>query len=518
MSDNTRDGNRDDDTGSDATTGQISATGDDTRDTSRDVTRDASRDNTLDFGEEFGVVKFADSDDSSPAIKVDSTDTAQLPHWSEAPTGEAPRFGVQPRDPSRPVSRDPSRPVTRDASRPTRDTGRVNIDPSRPTAAPPPVSRPAPEGRIRIGGDPTDPRTRRPSDTHPTMRDRTGETRRASTGEIRRPVTAETRRPATGDTRRPAAGDRSPRRVAAARPAQVRRERPDRSDSGTQPRPVGGDRNLGSAVIVGLVLAVLFVATSFVSPAAVMALVILVIGLASLEFFTQAAARGVPAPMVIGVVACITLPLGAYYLAQFAIAMIVVFAFIAGAVSLVGSNDDHSAAVTSVGALMLGVVYVGVLGSYAGLILRLSTLVPSLPNIGTDTLFIAVLGIAANDIGAYFVGSAIGRTPLRASISPNKTIEGLIGGTIATFCVVIVIGMQSGTWETLMEWLMLAAVISVMAPLGDLFESVVKRSLGVKDFGTLLKGHGGVLDRFDGMLFTLPAVYFLAVTLAPWAS
>jgi phosphatidate cytidylyltransferase len=145
-------------------------------------------------------------------------------------------------------------------------------------------------------------------------------------------------------------------------------------------------------------------------------------------------------------------------------------------------------------------------------------LTAALPNIGTDTLFIAVFGIAANDIGAYFVGSAIGRTPLRASISPNKTIEGLIGGTIASMCVVVIIGLQSETWNSLIEWILLGAVISFMAPLGDLFESLLKRSLGVKDFGTLLKGHGGVLDRFDGVLFSLPAVYFLAVTLAPWAS
>jgi len=486
---------RRDDTGADETTGKLPATGGSSRDDTRE-TAGSSRDNTLDFGEEFGVVKFADSDDSSPAIRVDSTDTAQLPHWSEAPTGEAPRFGVSPRDPSRPVSRDPSRPVSRDPSRP------VSRDPSRPVAAPPPVSRPAPEGRIRIGSDSTDSRARRPSDTHPTMRDRTGETRRAETGE----------------TRRPAAGDRSPRRPGAARPAQVRRQRPERSDSGTQPRPVGNDRNLGTAVIVGLVLVALFVGTSFVSPAAVMALVVVVLGLASLEFFTQTSGRGIPAPIVVGVVACISLPLGAYYMSHLAIAMIVVFAFIAAAVTLVGSNDDHSAAVTSIGAVMLGVVYVGVLGSYAAMILRLSTLTAALPNIGTDTLFIAVFGIAANDIGAYFVGSAIGRTPLRASISPNKTVEGLIGGTIASMSVVIIIGLQSETWNSLIEWILLGVAISFMAPLGDLFESLLKRSLGVKDFGTLLKGHGGVLDRFDGVLFSLPAVYFLAVTLAPWAS
>lgn len=456
--------NRNDDTGSNETTGEI-------------------RDNTIDFGEEFGAVKFADSDDSAPAISVDSTDTAPLPHWSDAATGESPRFGVQPRDPSRPLSRE----TTRDASRPVRETNRPS--------APPPVSRPASTGRIRIGSDPTDPRMRRPSDTHPTMRD------------------------TTADPSRPTVRDRSARRPAPARPSQVRRQRPDRGDTGTRARPVGGDRNLGSAVIVGLVLVVLFVGTSFVSPAAVLALVVVVLGVAGFEFFTQAANSKVAAPMVIGVVACLVAPLGAYYMSHLALAMVVVFAFIAGAATLIGSNtDDQSGAFVSLGGLMLGVVYVGLFGSYAGVILRMSTLSPALPNIGTDTLFIAVIGVAANDIGAYFVGSAIGRTKLRESISQNKTIEGVIGGTIATFCAVVIIGLQSETWNSLTEWVLLAAVISIMAPLGDLLESLLKRSLGVKDFGTLLQGHGGVLDRFDGVLLSLPPVYFLAVTLAPWAS
>lgn len=476
---------------------------DDRRDnTDSNETTGELRDNTINFGDEFGEVKFADSDDSAPAISVDSTDTAQLPHWSEEPTGESPRFGVQPRD--------PSRPGTRDASRPVRE-------PSRP-ASPPPVSRPAPEGRIRIGGDPTDQRARRASDTHPTMRDRTGDISRP----IPRDRTADPSRPTlrdrTADPSRPTVRDRSPRRPAPARPSQVRRARPDRGDTGTQPRPIGADRNLSSAVIVGLVLVVLFVGTSFVGPAAVMALVIVVLAIAALEFFTQTANRGLGAPMVVGIVACLAAPLAAYYMSHLAIAMVVVFAFVAGAVSLVGSNDDQSGAITSLGTLMLGVVYIGLLGSYAGMILRMSTLSAALPNIGTDTLFIAVFAVAANDIGAYFVGSAIGRTPLKESISPNKTVEGVIGGTIATFCVVVILGLQSDTWNSLMEWIMLAAVVSIAAPIGDLLESVLKRSLGVKDFGTVLKGHGGVLDRFDGVLLSLPTVYFLAVTLTPWAS
>lgn len=450
--------NRNDNTGSDETTGEI-------------------RDKTINFGDEFGEVKFADADDTAPSISVDSTDTARLPHWSDAPTGESPRFGVQPRD--------PSRPVVRDATQPTREPNRV--------ASPPPVSRPTAAGRIRIGSDPTDPRARRPSDTHPTMRDQ------------------------TADPSRPTVRDRSPRRPAAARPSQVRRARPTRGDSGTQPRPVGTDRNLGSAVVVGVVLAVLFIGTSFVGPAAVMALVVVVLGLASLEFFTQTSARNLGTPMVVGVVACLAAPLGAYYMSHLAVVMVLTFTFIAGAITLVGSNDDQSNAITSLGTLMLGVVYVGLLGSFAGLILRMSTL-GAYPNIGTDTLFIAVFAIAANDVGAYFVGSAIGRTPLRASVSPHKTVEGLIGGTIATFTVVVVVGMMSDTWQSVGDWLLLALAVSIVAPLGDLFESVLKRSLGVKDFGTVLQGHGGVLDRFDGVLLSLPVVYFLAVTLTPWVS
>ena len=475
MSDDRRDA-----TSGDETTGEI-------RDASRETTRDTTRDTTLDFGEEFGAVKFADSDDSSPAISVNQADTAKLPHWSDAPTGESPRFGVQPRD------------TTRDTTIPP---------------APPPVSRPAPTGRIRIGSDPTDPRARRPSDTHPTMRERTGEHRRPATGGERRPATSGER---TAEQRRLAA-DRSTRRPAGDRPSQVRRARPERSDSGTQPRPVGSDRNLGSAVIVGVVLAVLFIATSFVSPAAVMALVVVVLGLAALEFFTHVMARAGGTPIVVGVVACVAAPLATYYMSHTAMAMVVAFAFVAGAISVIGSGGDHSRAVESLGSLMLGVVYVGLLGSYAAMVLRMSTLSSALPNVGTDTLLIAVLGIAANDIGAYFVGSAIGRTKLNEAISPNKTVEGVIGGTIATFVVVVVVGMQSDTWNSLTEWLILAAVVSFMAPIGDLLESVLKRSLGVKDFGTLLKGHGGVLDRFDGVLVSLPVIYFLAVTLTPWAS
>ena len=121
--------------------------------------------------------------------------------------------------------------------------------------------------------------------------------------------------------------------------------------------------------------------------------------------------------------------------------------------------------------------------SYAALIVSASNGPPA-NNIGTDTLFLVAMGVVFNDIGAYFVGSAAGRTPLRPWISPNKTVEGLIGGTIGTIAAVMLASVPSDTWTSVTDRLLLAVVIAVLAPLGDLFESAVKRNLDVKDFGT----------------------------------
>ena len=112
----------------------------------------------------------------------------------------------------------------------------------------------------------------------------------------------------------------------------------------------------------------------------------------------------------------------------------------------------------------------------------------------------------------------MGRTKLREWISPNKSVEGLIAGAVATILAVVVIGSQTDTWNSLGEQLLLGIVIAIAAPVGDLVESMFKRNLDVKDFGTSIAGHGGVLDRFDAFLFVLPAVYYLAAVLEPWAS
>jgi phosphatidate cytidylyltransferase len=111
-----------------------------------------------------------------------------------------------------------------------------------------------------------------------------------------------------------------------------------------------------------------------------------------------------------------------------------------------------------------------------------------------------------NDSGAYLIGSKLGRRPLYARISPKKSWEGFWGGFVITLASsqVFAVYFTSINWY---NWLIIAVVVVVFATWGDLTESLIKRTLGVKDSGTMLPGHGGMLDRFDSILMVLPALY-----------
>jgi phosphatidate cytidylyltransferase len=274
---------------------------------------------------------------------------------------------------------------------------------------------------------------------------------------------------------------------------------------------------LPTATAVGALLAAVFIASLMWRPAAVMLLIAVLIGVAAFEFFTQANVSGYRPSTVIGVVGCVAAPLCAYWIGDAALPLVIVFGFIATVVVFVGSDGIESGPVPNTAIMMLATLWIGLMSSYAALILRFSSANgAAFVNVGTDTLFIVVIGVIANDMAAYFAGTAMGRTPLRDWISPAKSIEGLIGGTVGTFFAVVLVGMQSTTWNSFGDWFLLALVISVMAPLGDLAESMFKRNLNIKDFGTVLRGHGGVLDRFDSLLFVLPAAYYLTLVIQPW--
>lgn len=304
-----------------------------------------------------------------------------------------------------------------------------------------------------------------------------------------------------------------------------RRPEPQRRGRGQGQRPPssggpppGSKRNLPVAIATGLGLAAVFLAAAMWRPVGALIFVCLLLGLAAIEYFSKVTEKGYRPAVAAGVIACVAAPAAAYWVGETAIPLVLAFAFFAGAMGFIGSDSIEVGPMPNMAITMLGIVWIGVLGSFAALIIRYSNFFGGL-SIGTDTLVLLAVGVVANDVGAYFVGSAFGRTPLRVWISPNKSVEGFLGGTILTLVVMLLVGMQnaSDTWSDTSHLLMLGIVISIFAPLGDLTESMFKRNLDVKDFGSLIKGHGGVLDRFDGFLFALPAVYYLMIVVEPWS-
>ncbi|WP_459499845.1 phosphatidate cytidylyltransferase [Bacillus sp. C1] len=128
---------------------------------------------------------------------------------------------------------------------------------------------------------------------------------------------------------------------------------------------------------------------------------------------------------------------------------------------------------------------------------------------GIEYVFYALFVIWATDSGAYFIGKAIGKRKLWPEISPNKTIEGSLGGIFCGIVVAFVYNMFFQVHENIGMVIVVTIAISIFGQIGDLVQSAFKRHYGVKDSGTILPGHGGILDRTDSWLFVLPILHFL---------
>jgi phosphatidate cytidylyltransferase len=409
-----------------------------------------------------------DSDEESP-LRFEPDDTGPLPHWTEPPTGEVPRIFAD-------------------------DAANDELDDWATSATQQPVWR---EDRAAFDTDDTidfaslGEGTRvgaldeQAASVDPFFDDEpftpTPEPEQSRVTPIR------TRRPA------PAA--------AAARP-------------GGEERPFGtggiAGRDLPMAVGVGVAIAAVAWILLAAGARYAMVLVVAVLGVAAVEFYDKLREKGYQPATLAGLVAVVAMPLAAYWKGVAALPLVCFLAVVVTLVWFILAPGIESGPLPNTAVTLLGVLYIGLLGSYAALILQF-------PN-GTGTIFALAFGTIAYDIGGLFVGSSAGRTPLIAWISPNKTVEGLAGGMLAAFLVVVLVhffGLApwGGDNSTLWHAVELGALVAIAAPLGDLAESMIKRNLDIKDFGTVLPGHGGVLDRFDAFLFVLPAVYYLSIVL-----
>lgn len=271
------------------------------------------------------------------------------------------------------------------------------------------------------------------------------------------------------------------------------------ADSGERP----GGRNVPMAAAVGAVMALLALAAFSIGPVGALLIAEIVIVAAGAEFLSALQRNGFRPVTLLGLVAIAVFPLATYWKGEAAFPLILTLTLLFGIVWYVAGLGGRSRPVANLGVTLLSVIWIGMFGAFAALIVKV-------PAEGVSILLLAVVGTVGSDVGAFFIGRAAGRTPLSA-LSPNKTVEGLIGGMVGAIVAVFVFGVLGGVGPfSAGGALLLGIVIAVVAPLGDLAESLFKRDLGIKDMGTLLPQHGGVLDRFDGMLFVLPAAYYVA--------
>jgi phosphatidate cytidylyltransferase len=163
-------------------------------------------------------------------------------------------------------------------------------------------------------------------------------------------------------------------------------------------------------------------------------------------------------------------------------------------------RGQRGAATVSIAGTLLGVYWLGFAFAH-------SELLRQLPHGGAVIIDI-LIGTFLADTAAYFGGRLFGRRPLAPAISPNKTIEGLFCGMLIAVLAVFIAGLYQ-SWLTHGDALLLGLTVAVLGPIGDLFESVVKRDAGAKDAGNIFGAHGGALDRLDSVIFTIVAGYYV---------
>ncbi|MBI3997731.1 MAG: phosphatidate cytidylyltransferase [Armatimonadetes bacterium] len=257
-----------------------------------------------------------------------------------------------------------------------------------------------------------------------------------------------------------------------------------------------GDRSLLPRIATIVIGAPVLIAAVVRGGPALLAVVLLLTAVGAMEFRRLALAVGYQASLLLPAGALL-FPLLAYAgrweHAGVATSVLVIAAAGAALTSSRRGGAPASAAVDTLGAL-----YVGAL--FAHLLL--------LREDAGYAVTLAVLGLIwANDIAAYFVGSRWGRQKLAPAISPGKSVEGCIGGLAAAVVVAVVIATRLG-WPAV-SFGVIGVCVAAAGVIGDLSKSTMKRAAGMKDAGAILPGHGGVLDRFDAVLFGVPVGYYL---------
>jgi phosphatidate cytidylyltransferase len=221
--------------------------------------------------------------------------------------------------------------------------------------------------------------------------------------------------------------------------------------------------------------------------------------LAMYEFLALGKAKGYDVPTVL-CIAIMLIIMAAFILDDLSVELGMFAALLIIPASYVFTKKSLEDSLPSSAVAVLATTYVGMLG---GSLIRLHNDFPE----GYKLVFFLLLVVWLGDAGAYYAGKQFGKHKLSPRISPKKTIEGLVGGITASIVTAIVIHFTFFPKFPLVHAIIAGVILSFCGVIGDLAESMWKRSAAVKDSGTLIPGHGGFLDRFDSILFTAPILY-----------
>jgi phosphatidate cytidylyltransferase len=257
-------------------------------------------------------------------------------------------------------------------------------------------------------------------------------------------------------------------------------------------------RSLVQAVATAVVLLALVAVCAYLGTTAFFVLICIVVLAALFEVYDAVVQAGGKPSVLFGMLAGLGMLLAAFF-ERPALLPVVVALTMYGAFVLALRPGRGSGASTDVAWTLLGVAWIG--GGGAG-----ATSILMIDDSGLFQLIGYVLVTAVDDIGAYFVGVSFGKHKMAPSISPGKSWEGFLGGTAAALAAGLAFGALADEL-TLIDGLALGAISAMLAPVGDLVESMFKREMGIKDSGRLLPGHGGLLDRLDAIVFCAPAAY-----------
>jgi CDP-diglyceride synthetase len=311
------------------------------------------------------------------------------------------------------------------------------------------------------------------------------------------------------------------RRVKKPRGEKPRRDRPDaRKARGGNARGRRLDQTKSipvlTRIVSGLIMGAFTAGCLLIGPVATVVFICVLAAICCVEFFgtlTKVGFRPATFLTLIGVIAAI---ISAYLKGPDGLiattGIFVIFCFLWYLPT--GSNIKKERPLSNISTSLLGFLWIGFLASFGAMIIAPS----KFPNRdGLAFILGALLITVFNDIGSFTFGSYFRKKgftihDLAPNISPQKSWEGFVGGTIFSLLSAAFLGNAMHPW-TQAHALILAAIISVVAPLGDLCESLIKRDLKIKDLGTLLPGHGGIIDRVDAILFVLPATYYFLLTL-----